>query len=907
MTVADRNLPAKTMLATRVASGVLALAMALPAAAQVAEPVTGPAPPADAAADPAAGDGETADIVVTGSRIRGTAPVGSSVIAVTRADIQASGATTTADLLRQVPQIAAIGINAEGASGAAAPSNISRASAPNLRGIGPTATLTIVDGHRVPTQGTQGQLVDPSFLPPLAIERIEVVADGASAIYGSDAVAGVVNLIPRKTLRGAEVSFRVGAANSYWDYQAGAAVGGGWSSGHAVFAVDHLWNAALTGADRDFVSSDRRRFGGANGLTTNCAAPGTLTIGGTDYRVPAGSGTGLTLGGLSAGQNVCDSAKLAYLLPESERTSLFGYAEQRFGEGVKLFAQAFYSARNSEQFEPFTFNAVAIPATNPFRPTGIAAGTAVAFSGILQDRPFGRTTIETQTYQGIVGGEARIGRFRAQLSGSYGQGRDLTDRQQVNNFYLNQTLADTTPQTALNLFSGTGANNAATIGLVTSGRFTVTGESTLKTIEGTVDGPLFTLPGGDVRIAAGGEYREERLDGTFISSSPVNGQPVQSGSSNSRTVKAVYGELVVPVFGAANALPGLYRLELTGAVRYEKYSDFGSTTNPKFGANWSPVAGLTVRGSYGKSFRAPGLSENDALSSGAGIYQFPAPLANGTLVYAALLAGGNPGLKPETATTWSAGADLAPRGLPGLRVSGTYFNIDYRNQIVDGFGRLFLYLNNPARYSAFVGLAGTAAFQTLRQTFQNSGFTAAPALDFSNPALALVDARRTNVGVVQAEGIDLQASYALETARLGTFTLGANGTYFLTYKTGEAGGVLLESKNQLGFPVEFQLRGSLGWRQDGAAAFVNWNHVGAYRNINSTLVDRIGAYDTIDLDLSYTFAGEVGSFSRDLRIGVNVRNLFDRDPPYADLTNGYDPTYSSALGRIVAVNLSKRW
>lgn len=893
----------KAVLCLSVAAGAL-LGWAAPAAAQVAEPVTGPPAQSD---DAASDDTPAADIVVTGSRIRGTAPIGSSVIAVGRDEIRNSGATTTADVLRQVPQIAAIGINAEGASGAAAPSNISRASAPNLRGIGPTATLTIIDGHRVPTQGTQGQLVDPSFLPTLALERVEVIADGASAIYGSDAVAGVINLIPRKNLNGAEVSFRLGGGDSYWDYQAGGAVGGSWGSGHAMMAADHVWNAALRGADRSFVSSDRRRFGGANGLTTNCGVPGTLTVNGTDYRVPAGSGTGLTLGNLTAGQNTCDSAKLAYLIPETERTSLFGYVEQQIGDRIKIFSQGFYSARNSDQYEALSLNAITVPATNPFLPNGIAATTPVSFSGLLQALPYGHTRIETETYQGIVGAEAKLGGFRLQLSGSYGKGRDNTDRVQINNYYLNQALADTNPATALNLFTGADGNNAATIGRVTSGRFNVTGESTLKTVEGTIDGALFRLPGGAVRIAVGGEYREERLDGTFISSSAVTGLPVTTGSSNSRTVKAAYGELVVPIFGADNAIPLFRRLDLTGAVRYEKYSDFGSTTNPKFGANWSPVDGLTVRGSYGTSFRAPGLSENDALSSGAGIYQFPAALANGTFVYAALLAGGNPGLKPETATTWSAGVDIAPRGIPGLKLSGTYFNIDYTNQIVDGFGRLFLYLNNPTRYAGFVGFANTAAFTALRQTFANSGFTASPALDYNSASLVLVDARRTNVGVVHAEGLDFQASWALETDRAGTFTVGANGTYFLTYKTGEAGGTLVESKNQLGFPVKFQMRGSLGWRSGGAAAIVNWNHVGAYDNINSTLVGRIGAYDTFDIDVSYTFGGEAGSFSRDLRIGINARNLFNRAPPLADLANGYDPTYSSALGRIVAATISKRW
>jgi iron complex outermembrane receptor protein len=230
---------------------------------------------ASAQSAPATGGAQQVEeVVVTGSRIRGVAPVGSSLVSLGRDEVLSSGAATTADLLKQVPQITALGFNAEGSLGAAAASNITRATGPNLRGIGPTATLTILDGHRVSSAGTQGQVTDPSFLPPLALERVEVIADGASAIYGSDAVAGVINLIPRKTFTGFEFTARAGVADGYNEQQVGGVAGFDWTGGHLTVAVDHLRNDELKASDRWFISDDRRPFGGANGLATNCASPG---------------------------------------------------------------------------------------------------------------------------------------------------------------------------------------------------------------------------------------------------------------------------------------------------------------------------------------------------------------------------------------------------------------------------------------------------------------------------------------------------------------------------------------------------------------------------------------------------------------------------------------------------------
>ncbi|WP_439533526.1 TonB-dependent receptor plug domain-containing protein, partial [Polymorphobacter sp.] len=201
-------------------------------------------------------------IVVTGSRIRGAAPVGSAVIALDNADLVQSGAVTTAQALQELPQVFNLGISENARGQAGGSGNVTYGTAINLRGIGPFATLTLVNGHRLPNSGTLGQAVDPSVIPTVALRTVEVVADGASAIYGSDAVAGVVNLIMRNDFEGLEVRGRYGFADAYDERQISVLAGHKWDTGSVTIAYEHAYQSGLNGQDRDFFRSDLTRFGG---------------------------------------------------------------------------------------------------------------------------------------------------------------------------------------------------------------------------------------------------------------------------------------------------------------------------------------------------------------------------------------------------------------------------------------------------------------------------------------------------------------------------------------------------------------------------------------------------------------------------------------------------------------------
>jgi iron complex outermembrane receptor protein len=246
-------------------------------------------------------DADTSEIVVTGSRVRGEAPVGATVIALGRGEIEASSAVTIDRMIKEIPQNFDLGVseNSRGQSGGSG--NITYGNSVNLRGIGPYATLVLIDGHRVTSNSRS---IDPSVLPSLGVERVEVVADGASAIYGSDAVAGVVNIIPRRSLDGGEVFARAGISDdgAFHEYALGGALGKVFDRGQIMVAFEHVERSNLSGDDRSFFTSNQLASGGPDGRTTRCS-PGTIRIGATTYAIPGGGVTQATAGSLVAGHD----------------------------------------------------------------------------------------------------------------------------------------------------------------------------------------------------------------------------------------------------------------------------------------------------------------------------------------------------------------------------------------------------------------------------------------------------------------------------------------------------------------------------------------------------------------------------------------------------------------------------
>jgi iron complex outermembrane receptor protein len=854
-------------------------------------------------------DGDVAEVVVTGSRIRGIAPVGSNIVSLTRDEVVNSGGFTTTEILRNVPQIVGLGPSQTPSSAQNGAANVTRGGGINLRGVGVNATLLLFDGRRFPAAGTQGQFTDPSVIPAIALERLEVVPDGASAIYGSDAVAGVVNLILRKTFNGAEVRARIAdGSGSYTSSQVSGIVGHSWGSGRLMIAAEHTYNSPLKAGDRDFFTQDQRARGGRD-YRTNLCSPGNIVISGVTYPIPAAANGRPTASQLVPGTaNLCDTSRGTYMIPKQQRNSVLFYGQQDLSEAISLFTEGYFYKRK------FTLvgggataglpTSLTVPQTNAFyvRPAGAPAGTSETVTyNFANEFGLERNPGFAQAYQGVIGADVKLpGDWKGQVSASYARSDDKVSRtHNINTAALNAALASSDPTRAFNPF-GTGSANSSTVltGL-NNGQFVIQARSGLKMVNGQADGPLFALPGGQVRLAAGGEFREEHLVTNLYGGSTV--APTSAYTNATRHMWSVYGELFVPVVGPANAMPGVQELNLSAAVRYEKYSDFGSTTNPKLGVTWKPASDLTVRASYGTSFRAPGLAENSPQLSAQGLYGDTLPGPNGNLTGIGI-AGANPNVQPETATTWSIGGEFRPSAIPGLRASLTYFSMDYKNQILGLRGAAGL-LTNPI-YAPFVVFNPTAAQV---QALLNSGVPIATPINAATVQY-IQDGRRQNLGGTFTRGIDFDVSYSWPTS-LGVFNVGAQGSYFTKFTTALAAGAAeIDVLNTINYPQKFRARANLGWSSGGWNAVAYFTRVGSYTNTTVTPFETVKSYNTVDAHVGYRFEDDSRfAWLKGVTVSVDVDNLFDKNPPYVNISGGYDPQSASPMGRLVAFNISKTW
>lgn len=890
----------RTRLLAQAALGALALSLSAPAFAQDT-----PAAADEPQAEVQSGD----EITVTGSRIRGIEPVGSNVIALDSEKILEVPVTSTNDLLRRVPQVVSLGANRAGGSAQNGAANATRGAGINLRGLSTNATLLLYDGKRLPPMGTQGQFTDPAVIPSIMLGRVEVVADGASAVYGSDAIAGVVNLIPRRNFSGFEVRGRYGMVDDgdYKEYQIAGIGGHKWDGGFITVAGEYTKNTPLYGRDLDFYQNDNRPRGGRDLRATNCN-PGTITISGTTYAIPTGGVTGANAGALTAGTvNRCFYDGATEVIPDQERYSFVGSFSQDIGDFGRVFADGFWSKRTGTLPLLANVNAT-VPSSNPFyvTPTGVtpplcaasvgapvgARCISVAYSLFPQIGVISRDYHAT-SWSGVGGVEFKpFGDFRATVYYSHGQAEEVDDRRRngVNAGLLQAALNDTNPATALNVFGGT--NNPATIATITDNQFVIIGRTKLDVINAQMDGSLFTMAGGNVRVALGGEHRREYTFTDLITGRAAT--PVSVHDSGSRTVNALFGELFVPLVGATNASPGLERLNLSLALRYEKYSDFGSTTNPKIGVTYKPFDGLTLKGTYGTSFRAPTFTEVSTIGGGAGLYFDTLPGPGGGNIQGIGIAGGNPDLRPETAKTWSFGIEAAPPSIPGLIASVNYFRINYTNQIQALRGTAGL-LTSPL-YTNFRNLSPTSAQIA---ALVSSGLPINAAINQSLVTF-IADGRRQNLGTSLMRGLDFVTSYRWNFGNI-EMDAGIQGTYILSYLfEAVPGSGLTDVLDTFGFTQKFRTQADIGARIGGLKSRLTWNHLAGYYNTTVTPRQKISNYDTFDVLIGYDF-GERFNLSFD------VRNLFNEKPPFVDTAGGYDPQSANPIPRIFALTGSVKF
>ena len=390
----------------------------------------------------------------------------------------------------------------------------------------------------------------------------------------------------------------------------------------------------------------------------------------------------------------------------------------------------------------------------------------------------------------------------------------------------------------------------------------------------------------------------------------------------SRNSEAAFAELAIPVFSDKNAVPGIAALNLNAAGRYDHYSDFGGTFDPKLSLSYKPLSWWTIRGNWGKSFQAPSL----ASSAGAippGVVTFPAGLFGANPAYPntagletlLLYPGGGIDLQPQTARTWEIGSDFKPPFVPGLTASLTYYDIDFTNRIsAPAFYEASFYSLYPSSY-----IMNTAASPLTSAAIANYIATAynkaqvAQYVNNPNEVYALENGLSQNLSSVSTTGLDFSVNYKYPTD-FGSLFAGEAGTYILSYNTQATPTSTFQDLDANSVArLHMSTTAGASWDNIFGGNFLAkamWNKTGG----NSVLAfagnayqARVDAFNVINLAFVYTVKAG-GGLLQGTMFSLNVDNVFDKDPPNLNGSNGNASGYQGfTLGRFVQFGAEKKF
>ena len=813
--------------------------------------------------------------------------------------------------------------------------------------FGGATTLILVDGHRLVGMGNGSTEPDPDVLPPGIIDRVEIVPDGGSAQYGSDAVAGVINFITLRRFNGVRADASYGFADHFWRYDANLTVGRDWGSGSIYASYNYARNSDLLGRDRDYI----RQFPDAiTGRTSLTCSPGNITALAGVFS-PAGTVVGVPRGGAVTAPNQCDSSDDQSLNPASRRHSAFAGLTQDLAPGLTFELRGFYTnRRTSISGGAATYSELLAPGglvpgftTSPYATVGFIFLPVPPFAAPypnsantidLVEQVDGRipghelhSTVELDTFSINPSITADLGHtFRLRVQTGYGESTARFIGDAVNEPALQAAIVSG----AFNPFAQTTTSSAVTDAVTNFESFNRTRQRQFD-VKTTIDGDLFRLPAGAVKIAVGGEYLDERLiadNGQVIPGYEYGGFagsaliPPQAGVRHfdlGRHVASAFGEIVAPIFGSGNG-PSL---TVSAAGRYDHYNDVGDTFNPRFGATFKPISWVSIRGAYGKSFNAPSLADQPqaSLTTGyvltggtAAFFAPPASLTGAGQPYPAYnggtivaIRGNAPGIQPQKATTWNVGFDIQPPFVPGLSLGATYYNIRYNNLIgVAPFQTPAVLYRD---FRSLVTINPSQAFLDAQlATVNQYGIGSPPVV--ASQVYAFLDARKRNLGEFQLDGIDMRLSYQSRTG-FGSLFANVNGTYELNRKQNAQAGAafqdLLAANNS-----RFRIRTSAGIEVGPVSGQVTWNHLAGYRldpTVGYVPQSHIGAFDTFDL--YFRVAVPALSVTHDTALTVNIDNVLNQDPPEyrgGNPIGGQQGILNGAtIGRFVRFGLTTRF
>jgi iron complex outermembrane receptor protein len=875
-------------------------------------------------------------VEITGSSIKRTANEGAlPVMTVTRQDIEKLGVTNAEQLMLSLTANSNVGgtFTAQGAG-----ATTYGLATTSLRGLGSNKTLVLVNGRRLANFATDGTSVDINAIPLAQIEKVEILLDGASAVYGSDAIAGVVNFITRTNFKGFEIGAFAGGSKDGGGQIGKLSLLAGWGDLNTdrynlLLSADIGRELAIYGRQRKY-SQDAWRD---DGYFDHSATPSgalrsfdpTPGVGAPHTLADQGVSLGHPLSPNNCAQNgskfdplfgTCryNPSPLVPLVPETSRANLGLNFRFKMNDEVEVFAEGFYSywrTVTKEQPSPYSvaflatdqafalkniFPAIIMRPSNPNYPAAFLAGTASAGQPV------------TVSYRATDGGP-RVHTDDAGLAhmvfGAKGVVRDYDYEVAYNHnsskvsestqsgFQSQTALASllsdpaTGPSPGFNPFAQFQAPGLA--GQIAATNFNgniITSTLTTDALNAKVSGDLYKLPAGMARFALGASFTDENLD--FVPSAAYQSGDVSGYGgqvlpiSASRNSSSQYAEVIAPI---------LKSLEGDVALRNDIYKNKTSTT-PKVSLRFQPVPQAVLRAAYGKGFREPALPELFTPQQIGTSNQFLDPVT-GTNGQFTLTTGGNPNLKPETSEQSSLGVVLEP--VKSVSASVDFWKIRVKNLVT----------NEPAQFIVNQAAAGNAAFTGLVTRDQLGTITN-------------ILSTNINAGSVAASGVDVDLRWRIwNTADYGNFSTRLLGTYTIKHdltlpdgtKQGSVGAsidpqgnplVAIAGNNSTGGGVIFRWRHHLSfdWQYKVYGLTLTQNYQSGYGDApradcqicDGSEAQHVKAFQTWDVQGAYTGM-------KNLTVRAGIKNLTNKQPPVAItlgqyFQTGYDPSYYDPHG-----------
>ena len=831
--------------------------------------------------------------IVTGSLIiLREGDLASPVHSYTRDDIAASAANTTNGLLRNLEFNTGAEINSDPFT----QNSSAGTSQVNLRGLGLASTLTLLNDRRTTLSGAYAidgaNFVDINTIPMIAIERIEILKDGASAIYGSDAIAGVVNFKTRNDFSGYE--FSVSNQSTTRDGQADNSAGFIW--GHqdgvvsAMFAVEYFDRSPLETTERDYTEG--------TGISTLGSPGAFIPLGVIDAASPYKPFEGLAPAGTPYRDSECENAggtpdsalpfgtcnidylSYSYLIADETRIQSVGTFDYQLNADHTLFSELWFANSDSKFRTAPSFANLSFPVVPADNPGNLAANGGFGTSVVYLGRPLvgnaGGQINErnSQTYRILLGSEGYLNQnWRYDTAYQYSQNRfefvgtdTLIDRFNAalngtggpnNNEYFN-------PFSSAYLDSSLANSQSVIDDFLQDYSHEVTTE--LHTLDGTVTAPLFALPNGDVNTAFGFQYRKETNDQVADDNLEALNFAFVSGTQSSegdREVYALFSEFSLPLHEKVN---------MQTAARAETYPDTDdSTINPKLGIRWEATQDMIVRGSASTAFRAPSLQQQ--ANSTVAVEQ----IGTG---FVPIVTVPNSDLDPETAFIRNIGAEFNTD--IGFSTNFDYWYFDYKDIIIqESAEAIFAADPNDPRI----------------------------VYDTNTNRITRVNVQFINASSVKTSGIDWGIKQVINTSH-GIYLASLNTTWMEQYKLKESDSS--EEIDAVGSRNGLNIARSLPeWRSNLSLNFSRNHHsttwftryVSDYdddANNDKTIADQF----THDLTYSYRYLG-FGSLETEFALGVF--NMFDRDPPAVEAVLGYDTKIHDPRGRMVSAGVTIRY